>query len=224
MPTTSEGQTCHIRCQASGGCCAQLHNHCGPAGPPRSRVQMRGIQNIPPLPSCPRLRGVLRESGAVVPAREVEVPGWQRADGTRARLDVAFAWAGRECYADVTIRHPCAVKYVRQAGAQDGATLRLAEAGNLSGRTTLLSPPRGWMRSSPSLLRQSAGSGRTRCACSGRRQQAAEQQAPYARWAGPALHQKWLASLSCSLQQTLYEASRARAIAPPEADLSGFGR
>ena len=45
---------------------------------------------------------MLRESGAVVPAREVEV---RRADGTQARLHVTFAWAGRECYATATIRH-----------------------------------------------------------------------------------------------------------------------
>ena len=36
------------------------------------------------------LRSLLRESGAAVQDREVEVAAWQRADGTRAWLDVAY--------------------------------------------------------------------------------------------------------------------------------------
>eukprot|EP00973_Karenia_brevis_P028312 3901930-Karenia_brevis.AAC.1 len=48
------------------------------------------------------LRAILRESGATVVGREVEVPGWRRADGTRARLDVAFAVDGATCHVDVT--------------------------------------------------------------------------------------------------------------------------
>ena len=91
-----------------------------------------GFKTYPHSRLVHELRALLRESGASVPAREVEVPGWRCADGTRARLDVAFAWAGRERYADVTIRHPCADKYVRQAAVQDGAALRVAETGKRS--------------------------------------------------------------------------------------------
>ena len=224
VPTTSAGQTCHIRCQASGGRCAQPLD---PLGHHAVVCKYGGFKTFRHSRLVHELRGVLRESGAVVPAREVEVPGWQRADGTRARLDVAFAWAGRECYADVTIRHPCAAKYVRQAGAQDGAALRLAEAGKRSRYPAVAAAGLDAVEPFAVETFGRLGPNAVRLLRTAR-QQAAEQQAPYARWTGTALHQKWLASLSCSLQQALYEASRAswgsRAIAPPEADLSGFGR
>ena len=221
VPTTSAGQTCHIRCQASGGRCAPPLD---PLGHHAVVCKYGGFKTFRHSRLVHELRGVLRESGAVVPAREVEVPGWQRADGTRARLDVAFAWAGRECYADVTIRHPCAAKYVRQAGAQDGAALRLAEAGKRSRYPAVAAAGLDAVEPFAVETFGRLGPNAVRLLRTAR-QQAAERQAPYARWAGPALHQKWLASLSCSLQQALYEASRASwGSRAPEADLSGFGR
>ena len=55
------------------------------------------------------------------------MPAWRRADGTGARLDVAFRVAGVRDYVDVTVRHPRALKYVEQAALQDGAAAGVAE-------------------------------------------------------------------------------------------------
>ena len=72
------------------------------------------------------LRAVLKESGASVSSKEVEAPGWRKADGTRARLDISYLAKGGRHYVDVTIRHPRARKYVAQAAHQDGAAVLIA--------------------------------------------------------------------------------------------------
>ena len=73
------------------------------------------------------LRRILRESGAAVAPTEVPVHGWRRADGTGARLDVAYWADGIRHYVDVTIRHPRALKYRAAAARVDGAAAAEAE-------------------------------------------------------------------------------------------------
>ena len=73
------------------------------------------------------LRSILRESAASVVGREVEVAGWLRQDGTKARLDVSFAAAGHRTFVDVTVRHPRASKYVQEASQVDGGAATQAE-------------------------------------------------------------------------------------------------
>ena len=110
-------------------------------------------------------------------------------------LDCVYAHMSimhRESHPD-SRRHPCAAKYVRQAGAQDGATLRLAEAGKRSRYPAVAAAGldavvpfavETFGRLGPNavhLLRTA-------------RQQAAEQQAPYARWPEMARDPQLLAS------------------------------
>ena len=73
------------------------------------------------------LRRILRESSAAVAPTEVPVHGWRRADGTGARLDVAYWADGVRHYVDVTVRHPRAVKYRIAAARADGAAAAEAE-------------------------------------------------------------------------------------------------
>ena len=74
------------------------------------------------------LRAIFRESGAAVASKEVQVPGWLRADGTKARLDVSVQADGIRAYVDVTVRHPRAAKYLLQSATVCGAAAQLAEA------------------------------------------------------------------------------------------------
>ena len=66
------------------------------------------------------LRRILRESGATVAPRVMPVLGWRRADGTGARLDVAYWADGVRHFVDVTVRHPRAAKYRAVAAGVDG--------------------------------------------------------------------------------------------------------
>jgi len=75
------------------------------------------------------LRRILRESGAAVAPTKVPVHGWRRADGTGARLDVAYWADGVRHFVDVTIRHPRAQKYLAAAARTDGAAAAEAERG-----------------------------------------------------------------------------------------------
>ena len=184
VATTSPGQTCHIRCQAAGGCCAQpFTQSCASTGVLKHTATPVlstncGHCSANPGPVCPPTRSRCRAGAALT-----------------ARGRGSFAWAGCERYADVTIRHPCADKYVRQAAVQDGAALRLAETGKRSRYPAVASAGleaveplavETFGRLGPNAVRL------LRTAW----QHAAEQQPVYARWAGPAMHQKWLAAIS----------------------------
>ena len=78
------------------------------------------------------VRGVLRESGATVSPVEVRVPGWTNSRGEEARLEVAYVVDGFRRYADVTIRHPRAVRHVGSAADRDGAAAGEGEAAKLA--------------------------------------------------------------------------------------------
>ena len=67
-----------------------------------------------------QLRGILRESYAIVSPCEVEVPAWRRADGHTAHMDIVFLVDGMRFYVDVTVRHPGVEKYRRRAALLDG--------------------------------------------------------------------------------------------------------
>ena len=49
---------------------------------------------------------------------------WHQHDGTSARLDVIYHAAGELFHVDVTIRHPTAAKYLRQAAKKDQKNVR----------------------------------------------------------------------------------------------------
>ena len=71
-----------------------------------------------------RLRAILREAGALVAPKEVEVPAWRTPEGRAARLEVSYLLDGARHYADVTVRHPRAVRYRRRASREDGYAAR----------------------------------------------------------------------------------------------------
>ena len=85
--------------------------------------------------------------------------------GVRSVADIC-AWAGRPDYIDVTLRHPCAIKYVAQAALGDGAAARAAEAAKRD-RYLVLSAEDSTQRSRLSWKRLGA-SARPGSACSGR--------------------------------------------------------
>eukprot|EP00973_Karenia_brevis_P075864 10540526-Karenia_brevis.AAC.1 len=56
------------------------------------------------------------------------VPGWRQADGTQARLDVAYLVDGSTKHVDVMVRHSAAAKYLQRAAVMDGAAASVAKA------------------------------------------------------------------------------------------------
>ena len=126
VETTSPGQRCQIGCVHRAGepCGAPLDSK----GYHAATCKFGGYQTIRHSRIVHQLRGILRESGAIVAPREMEVAAWTRQDGTRARLDVSFVADGLRDYVDVTVRHPLAAKYLRRAATTDGAASATAEA------------------------------------------------------------------------------------------------
>ena len=203
---SEEGATCNI------GCLRRLGEPCGapvdPLGDHLAVCKYGGYKTIRHSQLVHVLRSILRESGATVAGREVEVPAWQRADGTRARLDITFAVEGRRSYVDVTVRHPRAAKYQPHAATSDGSAARVAERGKRLRYPAL-----------PSVALEAAmpfsvetfgrlGSSALRLLHDAR-QRALERATNLRGWAGVSLHSRWLAQLSCSLARSLHEAARA---------------
>ena len=134
--------------------------------------------------------------------------GWRRADGTSARLDVAFVAGGVREYVDVTIRHPRAQKYRARAAEEDGAAARIAEqakrtryparaeAGLLAVRPFAVE---SFGRLGPGALRLLREAW----------QRLAEADDRVRGWTGQAVFQRWLALLSAELQRGLFDAAQA---------------
>ena len=123
--TAEEGSRCQIGCQRRQGqpCGAEVDSR----GDHAAVCKCGGYKTIRHSRIVTTLRGILRESGAAVAPTEVPVHGWRRADGTGARLDVAYWADGMRHYVDVTIRHPRALKYRAAAALADGAAASEAE-------------------------------------------------------------------------------------------------
>ena len=125
LDTSEVGSRCQIGCQRRGG------QPCGAAvdsrGDHAAICKCGGYKTIRHSRIVATLRRILRESGAAVSPTEVPVHGWRRADGTGARLDVAYWADGSRHYVDVTIRHPRAQKYRARAALVDGAAAAEAE-------------------------------------------------------------------------------------------------
>ena len=154
------------------------------------------------------LRSILRESGASVAPREVEVAAWQRADGRRARLDVSFAVDGHRTFVDLTVRHPRAVKYLQQAAHADGAAAAVAEAKKRQRYPAR--PQLGLHAAEPFCVETFGRLGPAALRLlHGARQRAAEREEGVRKEAGLVLQRRWLALLSCSLQLSLQEAACA---------------
>ena len=167
-----------------------------------------------------QLRAILRESGAVVSPREVEVPAWRQQTGQTARLDVAFVAGGVRTYVDVTVRHPKAAKYRARACQLDGAAAGVAEAAKLARYPDLAAA--GLLAAVPFAVetygRMGPGARRLLAAA---RQRVAELDERMQGWAVVALSQRWQALLSCDLQRSLHEAAQASWGAPGPLQANG---
>jgi len=166
----------------------------------------------------------LRESGAAVQDREVEVAAWQRADGTGARLDVAYQVEGASKYVDVTIRHPLASKYVARASILDGAAAEIAETAK---RTRYpANAAAGLLAAEPFAIETFGRLGPAALqVLHEARQRAVERDDALRGWAGSALFQRWLGLLSCTLIRSLFHAySAAIGAACPRVELEDADR
>ena len=166
----------------------------------------------------------MRESGAAVQDREVEVAAWQRADGTRARLDVAYQVEGASKYVDVTIRHPLASKYVARASILDGAAAEIAETAK---RTRYpANAAAGLLAAEPFAIETFGRLGPAALqVLHEARQRAIERDDALRGWAGSALFQRWLGLLSCTLIRSLFHVySAAIGAACPRVELEDADR
>ena len=169
------------------------------------------------------LRGILRESGAVVAPREVVVPAWRGADGTEARLEVSYTALGVRRFADVTVRHPRANRYWRVAADEDGHAAIVGERSKTERYPAVpdaaLLPVEAFGvetfgRLGPQaldVLRSARG-------------RVVERLAPSQRWVGAALHARWLGQLSVALLCGLFDAalgSWGALVVPPLAEGAG---
>ena len=154
------------------------------------------------------LRGILRDSGAVVPDREVQVLAWGTRPGEAARLEIEFTVAGVRRFVDVVVKHPRARHVLASAADKDGAAAAEGELSKLrrypavpeAGLDTVL--PFGvetFGRLGDSALRLLRAA-RARVVSSDRR---------FDGWLGHLLVQRWHARLSCALAAGLWEAAAA---------------
>jgi hypothetical protein len=155
-----------------------------------------------------QLRGILRESYAIVSPREVEVAAWRRADGHTARMDIAFLVDGQRSFVDVTVRHPGVVKYRQRAALVDGHAASVAEGAKRQRYPALAAA--GLQEVIPFAVETYGRLGPSACRLLKQaRHRLAEGDARFRSWAGAALLQRWQALLSCALQRSLHEAARA---------------
>ena len=154
------------------------------------------------------LRSVLRDSGALVPNREVFVAGWGTASGEAARLEIEFTVTGVRRYVDVVVKHPRARDVVATAADLDGAAAAKGKMAKLRrysavpelGLDTVLSfgvESFGRLDKSALRLLRSAKS---------RVEQA---DGRFGGWLGHSLLQRWHAQLSCALVGGLWDSAAA---------------
>ena len=154
------------------------------------------------------LRGILRDSGASVPDREVEVLAWGKQPGQAARLEIEFLVEGVRRYVDVVVKHPRVARVVHRAADTDGAAAgdgerdkfdRYPAVPELGLREVIPFALESFGRVGPAgqrLLRDA----RHRVVAADRR---------FGGWAGHALAQRWQARLSCALAAGLWDAAAA---------------
>ena len=154
------------------------------------------------------LRDILRESGAAVHPCEVAVPAWRKADGTGARLDVAYWTGGQQHYVDVTIRHPRARKYVARAALIDGAAACAAEQAKRVRYPAV--PDAGLLPATPFAVETFGRLGTAALeVLYAAKQRVGERNPRYATWAGGGLFQRWLALVACARVQGLFDSALA---------------
>jgi hypothetical protein len=205
LHTTSPGSTCQIQCHRRGGKCGEALD---PKGNHYATCKFGGHKTLRHSRLVLSLRGILRESGAAVYGREVPVEAWRRADGTGARLDIAYTSGGVTSYVDVTVRHPRAQKYRAQAAVRDGAAAKAAERAKRLRYPAVASA--GLLPAEPFAVETFGRIGPAslqllHCA----RQRRVEADASLRGWAGCALFQRWLCVVSVSLQHALFDSARA---------------
>ena len=206
LPTTSPEQTCSIGCLRRHGepCGAHLDE----LGEHPVVCKYGGFKTTRHSLLVQQLRGILRESFAIVSPREVEVPAWRRADGLTARMDIAFLVDGCRSYVDVTVRHPGVAKYRRRAALQDGHAASVAESAKRQRYPAVAAA--GLQEVVPFAVETYGRFGPSaRRLLSQARHRLSESDERLRGWAGAALLQRWQALLSCSLQRSLYEAAQA---------------
>ena len=205
MDTTSPGQLCQIRCHRRGGRCGETLDQ---KGNHSAICKFGGHKTIRHSRLVLSLRDILRESGAAVFSREVSVPAWRRADGTGARLDIAYTTGGVSSYVDLTVRHPLAAKYRARAAAEDGAAAKVAESAKRIRYPAVAAA--GLLPAEPFAVETFGRLGPAALQLlHSARQRRIEADASLRGWAGCALFQRWLGILSVSLQQALFESARA---------------
>ena len=154
------------------------------------------------------LRGILRDSGALVPEREVFVAGWGTAAGEAARLEVEFTVAGVRRFVDVVVKHPRARRVLEAAAKRDGAAAAEGELSKL--RRYPAVPEFGLDAVVPfgveTFGRLGSSALRLLRAARGR---VVESDRRFGGWLGHLLVHRWHARLSCALAGGLWEASAA---------------
>ena len=123
-------------------------------------------------------------------------------------MDVAYSAEGARAHVDVTIRHPCAAKYLTQAAVADGEAARVAEAAKRVRYPPLAEA--GLQAVEPFAVETFGRLGASALRfLHAARQRAVERDGLLRGWAGVAMFQRWLGLLSCSLQASLFEAVQA---------------
>ena len=154
------------------------------------------------------LRGILRDSGAHVPDREVYVAGWGGPSGEAARLEVEYTVAGARRFADVVVKHPRAKHVLVEAATKDGAAAAQGEQAKLLRYPAV--PSLGldavvpfavetFGRLGGSALRVLRAA-HSRVAASDKR---------FGGWLGHLLLRRWRARLSCALVLGLWDSAAA---------------
>ena len=154
------------------------------------------------------VRGILRDSGASVPDREVEVLPWGKGPGQAARLEVEYTVAGARRHVDVVVKHPRAAHLVRRASDQDGAAAAEGERDKLQRYPAL--PHVGLREVVPFALESFGrlGPAGLRLLKEARHRVVASD-GRFDTWFGHALVQRWHARVSCALVAGLWDAAAA---------------
>ena len=206
LDVCQEGLQCEVACQARSGvaCGAMLDRK----GYHIAVCKCGGLKTYRHSRVVAAVRGILRESRATVHPCEVSVPAWRRADGTGARLDISFRTGGQQHYVDVTLRHPCAQKYLRRAAVVDGAAAAVAEQAKRTRYPAV--PDAGLTAVVPFAIETFGRLGPSALdLLHEARQRVAERDHRFSSWAGGGLFQRWLSLLACARARGMFDSAMA---------------
>ena len=196
---------CRFYAKTAGRRCGQLldelgdHLVCCSVGGHKTFLHSRLVSVV---------RGLLRDSGAWVPDREVMVLPWGQKPGEAARLEIEYVVAGVRRHVDVVVKHPRAKRVVSEAASCAGAAAAEGEADKL--RRYPAVPEAGLHEVVPFAVESFGrlGSSALRLvkdAC----QRVKEADGRFSGWHGVVLCQRWQARLSCALVSGLWDGAAA---------------